>query len=514
MPRYAAIDIGSNSLRMLTAEVIAGQPMRVLAEDREVTRLGSSVFRSGQISEDAMEFVSGVLARMAAAYQKLDVVGVRAVATSAVRDASNQAEFIERAGKAAGTPIEIISGTEEARLIQLGVQTRWPHPDKRLLIIDVGGGSAELIASERGRMIEGVSRPLGAVRLTEVFLRHDPPTDQELHQMEKFIEEKLSAAINRIGRRPFDRAVTTAATAAAAVSAVNRVSRARREQADRLRATVPQLRRLYRELASRDLAGRRKIPGIGPRRAEIIIPGVAVILRALEAFQMSGMYYSTAGVRDGIVADLAARGVGRELTRLNREQLQVVETMARKYGVSVKHGRKVAALAHSLFECLQPLHKLPADHGKLLEAAAYLHDVGHFVSDTGHHKHSLYLVLNSDLPGFTDRERMLIALLCRYHRKTMPTARHLPFQTLNTETKRGLTMLTPLLRIADALDSTQEQSIAGVACEHRNGAVVLSVSGDRDAELELWAAERAGEVFREVYGRPMVFVPEGRAKRS
>jgi exopolyphosphatase/guanosine-5'-triphosphate,3'-diphosphate pyrophosphatase len=239
-----------------------------------------------------------------------------------------------------------------------------------------------------------------------------------------------------------------------------------------------------------------------------------VILRALEAFQMSGMYYSTAGVRDGIVADLAARGVGRELTRLNREQLQVVETMARKYGVSVKHGRKVAALAHSLFECLQPLHKLPADHGKLLEAAAYLHDVGHFVSDTGHHKHSLYLVLNSDLPGFTDRERMLIALLCRYHRKTMPTARHLPFQTLNTETKRGLTMLTPLLRIADALDSTQEQSIAGVACEHRNGAVVLSVSGDRDAELELWAAERAGEVFREVYGRPMVFVPEGRAKRS
>lgn len=514
MPRYAAIDIGSNSLRMLAAETVPGKPLRVLAEDREVTRLGTSVFRSGRISDDAMDFVCTVLGRMAAAYQKLDVIGVRAVATSAVRDASNQADFIDRASKAAGAPVEIISGTEEARLIHLGVQTRWPHPDKRLLIIDVGGGSAEIIAGDSGRMAEGISRPLGAVRLTEVFLRHDPPSAQELRQMEKFIDEKLSAAINRVGRRPFDRAVTTAATAAALVSAVNRVPRARREQADRLRATVPQLRRLYRELASRDLQGRRRIPGIGPRRAEIIIPGAAVILHALEAFQMKAMYYSVAGVRDGIIADLAARGVGRELARLNRDQLQVVESMARKYGVSVKHGRKVADLAHSLFECLQPLHKLPPDHGKLLEAAAYLHDVGHYVSDTGHHKHSLYLVQNSDMPGFTDRERLLIALLCRYHRKTLPSARHLPYQTLSADTKRGLTLLTPLLRIADALDSSREQSIASVACEHRNGAVLVNVSGNGNADLELWAAERAGDVFREVYGRPVVFVSGRRAMRQ
>jgi exopolyphosphatase / guanosine-5'-triphosphate,3'-diphosphate pyrophosphatase len=514
MPRYAAIDIGSNSVRMLAAETVAGQPMRVLAADREVTRLGASVFKTGRISEDAIDFVSGVLERFAAAYQKADVIGVRAVATSAVRDASNQAEFIDRAAKAAGTAIEIISGTEEARLIHLGVQTRWPQPGKRLLMVDVGGGSAEIIAGEDGRMVEGISRPLGAVRLAEVFLKHDPPSGRELQQLEKFIGEKLSVAIKRIGLRSFDRAITTSATAAAIVSAVNRVPRARRDEADRLRASMTQLRRLYRELASRDLAGRRKIPGIGPRRAEIIVPGVAVILRALEAFDMKAMYYSTAGVRDGIIADLAARGVGRQLTRLNREQIQVVEGMARKYGVAVKHGRTVAALAQSLFECLQPVHKLSPDYGKLLEAAAYLHDVGHFVSDTGHHKHSQYLVQNSDLPGFTDRERLLIALLCRYHRKTLPNGRHVPFQTLNADMKRAIAMLTPLLRIADALDSTEEHSVARIACEHRNGAVLVSLDGAGDADLELWAAERAADAFRQLYDRPIVFVGRRRSGQS
>lgn len=488
--------------------------MRVIAADREVTRLGSSVFKTGGISGDAMEFVCSVLERFAAAYQKADVVAVRAVATSAVRDASNQVEFLERASAAAGTPIEVISGTEEARLIHLGVQTRWPHPGKRLLIVDVGGGSAEIIAGEHGRMADGISRPLGAVRLSEVFLKQDPPTPKQLQQMEKFIDEKLSVAVNRIGRRPFDRAITTSATAAAIVSAVNRVSRNRRNEADRLRASTAQVRSLYRKLSALDVAGRRKVSGIGPRRAEIIVPGVAVILHALEAFRLNSMYYSAAGVRDGIVADLAARGVGRPLTRLSREQLQVVESTARKYGVSVKHGHKVATIAQSLFESLDSIHKLAPHDGKLLEAAAYLHDVGHYVSDTGHHKHSQYIVEHSDLPGFTDRERLLIAMLCRYHRKSLPAGRHIPFQTLNSELKRVVTMLAPLLRIADALDSTKQHSVAGITCEQRNGAVVVTVDSNGDADLELWAAERAGDAFRQLYERPIVFVGRRGAVRS
>src|ERR1700691_216881 len=160
MLRYAAVDIGSNSTRMLAAEVLQGEPPRVLAAEREVTRLGASVFQDGRISPQAMEETVRVLARMAEIYRKLDVAGARAVATSAVRDASNQAEFLARASAALGTPVEIITGREEARLVQEGVMSRWPQAGKRVLIVDIGGGSAEIIAGEDDRTAEAISQPL------------------------------------------------------------------------------------------------------------------------------------------------------------------------------------------------------------------------------------------------------------------------------------------------------------------------------------------------------------------
>lgn len=514
MPRYAAIDIGSNSIRLLVAETSADTPRRLpslttLHADRSVTRLGAGVFETGRLSEEAMAAVCAHLERMAAAYRELHVTGVRAVATAAVRDASNQHEFQERASKAAGATVEIISGQEEARLIHLGVQTRWPHPRKRVLVVDVGGGSCELILGEDQQLVTAFSKPLGAVRLTEAFLNNDPPTEQELRRLNKAIDERFAVPVSRIGTG-FDRVIATSATAAAIVCTINRVPRARRDEADRLRATTPQIRKFFNEIRTRDQAGRSKISGIGPRRAEIIVAGTAVFLRALESFQHPSLYYLAAGVRDGIIADLAIRGVGRELTHLSREQKRVVEDMARRYGVALKHARKVAALSLELFESLRPLHRMPPNTGKLLEAAAYLHDIGHFVSETGHHKHSSYLVENSDMPGFTDEERHLIGMLCRYHRKAMPAARHSPFQSLVPEARRDILNLIPILRLADSLDRGHEQRVSGIECQMRNGAIFLKVHSDHDVDLEQWAADRAGDVFRQVYNTPLV-VSQARA---
>src|SRR6185503_11168411 len=222
MARYAAVDIGSNSLRMEAAEVVSGSPPKMLTSARQVTRLGASVFRSGKVSPDAIELVCKLLAGVAAEYRKLDVVGVRAVATSAVRDASNQDEFIAKTSSALGAPVEIISGQEEARLIHLGVQSRWPHPKQALLVVDVGGGSAEIIHSECGRMEAAVSKPLGAVRLTEMFLKSDPPTAIELGRLDTYVEEKLASAIRRIGHRHWGRAIATSGTAAAVACAIHR----------------------------------------------------------------------------------------------------------------------------------------------------------------------------------------------------------------------------------------------------------------------------------------------------
>ena len=332
MLRYAAVDIGSNSTRMIAAEVPPGEPPRVLLSERVVTRLGESVFRDGRISAQAMEEVVRVLARMAEAYKKLEIAGVRAVATSAVRDASNQLEFLARASAALGTSVEIVSGREEARLIHRGVASRWPQAGKRVLIVDIGGGSAEIIAGEDDRMVDAVSKPLGAVRLQQIFIHTDPPSPRELHQMAEFVDQKLADAVDKMGTK-WDRVIATSATAAAVVCAVNRVARNRRDQADRLRASTAEIRKLFRRLSESDLAGRRKIAGIGPRRAEIIVAGAGTLLRILERFHAASVYYSSAGVRDGILADMAARGVGGELARLGREQRKEVERVAARFGV-------------------------------------------------------------------------------------------------------------------------------------------------------------------------------------
>ena len=507
MPRYAAIDIGSNSIRMEAAELVPGLAARVLASDREVTRLGESVFRNGAVSEEAMRATCAVLARMAGLYRKLDVVGVRVVATSAIRDTRNQREFLARAAEAAGAPVEIISGREEGRLIHLGVESIWPQGDKRVLMIDIGGGSAEIIAAGGGHLMEAYSKPLGAVRLKEAFLKEDPPDPRQVNQMHEYIQAKLDAPLRRLGHNGWDRVIATSATASAVAAAVARAPRSKRDAIDRMRISTAQVRRLYLRLSGLGLAGRRKITGIGPRRAEIIVPGMSVLLQFLQEFHLPAFYYSRAGVRDGIIADLAARNVGAELSRLSREQRREVEDMGRRYGVSLEHARKVADISNLLFTALQPLHGLPPGCGKLLEAAAHLHDVGHFVSAVSHHKHSCYVVSNSDMAGFTDRERILIAALCRYHRKSLPNPLHSLYLALSPEERNMLMMMIPILRMADNLDRSREQRIQAVDCRLRDGgAVVLQVRANGDIDLEQWAAERAGEAFQQIYHRPISVV--------
>jgi exopolyphosphatase/guanosine-5'-triphosphate,3'-diphosphate pyrophosphatase len=503
MPRYAAVDIGSNSTRMLAAEISPGEAPRTLASEREVTRLGESVFRTGRISPEAMDGVLRVLARMAETYRKLGVSGVRVVATSAVRDAANQADFVTRAGSTLGVPVEIITGREEARLIHQGVIGRWPQPGKTVLIVDIGGGSAEIIASRDGQLIDAVSKPLGAVRLQENFLTADPPHSRALHQLAEFVDEKLDETVISMGTN-WDRVIATSSTAAAVVCAINELPRSKRDDADRLRVTTVQVRQLYRRLAALNLEGRRKVPGIGPRRAEIIVAGAGALLRIMERFGAQAMYYSAAGVRDGILADLAALGASGELSGMNPDQLREVERVASRFGVALPDARTVAGFAKELFHATHGLHQLPLAHGRLLEAACYFCDTGHYINDAAHHKHAYYVVAYSDFSGFTDRERRLTAALCRYHRKAMPQESHPEFAELALEDKRALMWMIPLLRLADNLDPNRSLEVQWVGCEVGESRVVVKLRSPHELDLTEWAAARVSEVFRQVYGRSVV----------
>jgi exopolyphosphatase/guanosine-5'-triphosphate,3'-diphosphate pyrophosphatase len=290
---------------------------------------------------------------------------------------------------------------------------------------------------------------------------------------------------------------------------VARLPRSQRDDLDRRRISTTQVRKLYERIAEMNLVGRRRITGIGPRRAEIIVPGVAVLLEFLKEFRLAALHYSRAGVRDGIIADLAARNVGAELSRLSRDQRSEVEGMCRRYNVPLEHVRQVAHISGLLFAALQSLHGLPPAAGKLLEAASYLHDVGHFVSNVGHHKHSYYVVANSDMAGFTERERMLIAMLCRYHRKALPSPVHNAYQSLVGDDRRTLDLMIPILRLSDNLVRGHRHRIDGVVCRLMDGEVLLQVQSKSDIDLEQWAAERTGEAFRQVYDRP-VFVTRAR----
>ncbi len=252
-----------------------------------------------------------------------------------------------------------------------------------------------------------------------------------------------------------------------------------------------------------DVEARRRVTGIGPRRAEIILPGVAVMLKVLELFGARQLYYCPAGVRDGILRDLADREAGAERVRLGPEQRRMVEQYARRFGVDLKHARKVAAFARELFTALTPWHRLPPETGRLLKAAAYLRDTGHAINDMAHHKHSQYIVANADLAGFTDDEQHLVAVLCRYHRKAPPSARHADFTALPSAEQRVVEQLYPLLRIADALDRSRDQRVEAIECALGDGALMLILKSEKDLGLELWALERTAPLFRQVYGKQL-----------
>ena len=311
MSSYAAIDVGSNSIRLLIADVDELGQIIPVHVDREVVRLGTGVFRNGRLGASAMELACRVLERMADATERRGVSSLRAVGTSAVRDASNRCEFVRQASTILGCPLEVVGGLEEARLVQLGVAAHWPHEHERVLIIDIGGGSVQLILSDRERFAAGTSLPLGAVRLTEMFLADDdPPRQADVARMRRHVHEQIAGAADHLAHAAVHRVIATSATTGAIVCAVHGIKRSQRQHADRLGASAQQIGELLTALSARDLDGRANVVGVGRRRAEIIIAGVAALDGILDSLRLPALQYSTAGVRDGIIAGLALKGAG------------------------------------------------------------------------------------------------------------------------------------------------------------------------------------------------------------
>jgi exopolyphosphatase/guanosine-5'-triphosphate,3'-diphosphate pyrophosphatase len=480
----AAIDVGTNAVRLKLGRALPDTSLETLHEERDPVRPGEGVFGGGAIPRPVADRLIATLRRYAALCRRHHAE-VRAVATSALREAENAPEVLARVRREAALKLEVVSGREEARLICLGVLYGKPV-GARSLVIDIGGGSTEVASALGERPTALWSLALGAVRLGELFDGSGKIGAKRLRLMREYasevVGETLPPRIPGVPRSALGSSGTirTVVTFAAAAGTAH--------------ATSPQLSRAVEELA--EMGPERRRRRFEPRRADIIVPGAVVLEALARRLHLVSVTAVEGGVRDGLLVDLLRRRRAADSSLFD-----AALAMGRRFDFDEAHGRRVAELALELYDRLAALHRLPAATRPLLEVAALLHDVGHAVHYQRHHKHTYYLLQNADLPGMADRERELAARIARYHRRSEPDIGHAGMMGLSPAEAHAVRKLATLLRVADSLDRSHHQPVRRLSVAQRDGAVVLRLSARVPLDLELWDVERESALFRRVFSR-------------
>jgi exopolyphosphatase / guanosine-5'-triphosphate,3'-diphosphate pyrophosphatase len=518
-PILAAIDIGTNSLHMVVVEIKPELPaFSVIAREKDTVRLGDRDPDTGNLNAAIMEKAIAALGRYQTIALSLGAQEVIAVATSATREAPNGHEFIDMIDRALGLKVDLISGVEEARRIYLGVLSGLEFDNIPRISIDIGGGSTEMILgdSEEPRTLS--STKIGAVRLTSELVTTDPISDKEFTYLQAYICGQLERPIEEIkanlkpGELP--QMVGTSGTIETACMIIGREktgvlpSRLHGFQLQRkdLEQLVQKMRRL-------NVTERSQVPGLSERRAEIILPGLLVLLHAMTALKMESLLLCERSLREGVIVDwMLAHGLVEDRLRYQssikeRSTLKIAD----KYGVDIRHGQKVAELAVEIFNYMQTekLHSHAPDARRYLWSAAMLHNSGHFVSHSAHHKHSYYLIRYGELLGYNELEIEIIANLARYHRKTMPKKKHEGYQTLSRENKLLVSQLGAILRVAIALDRRTIGAVKEIKCDFKSATGTLNLQifpntpGD-DCQLELWSLDFKKSWFEQEFNMKLM----------
>jgi exopolyphosphatase/guanosine-5'-triphosphate,3'-diphosphate pyrophosphatase len=496
MRTYAAVDIGSNSVRLSIGRLQRGR-IHVIHQDREVTRLGEGVFRNGSLDPDAMARTITVLKRFRRAIQKHAVDRVRVVATSATRDAKNSRAFADWLRSAVGWRMEVITGLEEGRLIHLGVMSNARVTARKLMLVDLGGGSCELTLSNRQHIEDMVSLPLGAVRLTQDFLGHDPPRQNEIRRLREFIDEELSRIGDHYKKFKPQAVLATSGTAAALGAAAGRGDV----------ASAKQVRQLADRLQRLNIIERAEIKGINVKRAEIIVAGAEVFSAVMSSLGLKTIKYLPLGLRDGMLAQMAAEDefASQPRRHVEVEREDALEQLARRYHADLANTKHVRVLADQLFHALSSLHQLPPEYSHWVAAAAMLYEIGAYVNHTGRHRHAYYLISNSEMFGYTQAERDVIAAIARYQGKSKPSENDRIVRALPVEVRAHLPKAVMILRLAKALNQARNFSVKRVSARCTGAELLLRLDSRRSStDLERWAVEKEQPYFREIFGRDIL----------
>ena len=501
--RLAAIDVGSNSVRLLVAEYGPHSGLTVVDEVKEQPRLAHGVSQTGRLHPDAMDRAIEALGRMKNVAERRGASRIQAVATSAVREATNGAEFVARVKEATGLDLRIIDGDTEAALSYRSVAHHFPLEVGRTVVADIGGGSLELICAVDGLIEHTLSLPLGAVRLTELHLA-------EADDGRKAVA-KLREHLRRQFRRKLplrDWAALTVIGSGGSFTNLGRMSAARRglspeDPVHGTAVTVSEVEHLLEWLAGMSPERRRTVPGLNPMRADIIIAGLAVTAELLARVEAREVKVSAFGLREGLLLEMA----GAEASPAAVEPLRLIREFAERCHSDRRHVEHVRELALNLFDILgDKLDAAPEERG-ILEAAALLHDVGQLVSYQRHHRHSYQLILHGDRLPFSPRERQLVALVARYHHGKGPKKRHQEFAALPDGDRAIVRRLAGMLRIAEGLDRGHTAIVEKVAielCPTRLTIKAIPRFAGADLSLECWGATEQARVLEKVFAREIV----------
>jgi exopolyphosphatase/guanosine-5'-triphosphate,3'-diphosphate pyrophosphatase len=494
--RVAAVDMGSNAIRFLVADFATEAQFITLVSERVPVRLGHGVYLSGRLDPAAMDAAVATVDGFRAQMAELGVEHYRAVATSAVRESKNGDEFIDRVREVTGIEIEPISGSEETRLVHLAVANRLPLGRRRWLLVDLGGGSVEVSLVDRGGTIWSESHTMGSVRLLEVLTEAGADPGRFRRLLDEYVSVLRVPAAVSTGR------IAGYIATGGNIETLARLGGARPEpEASRL--AVDSLRAVIERLAA--MSYRERVDGLGLRedRADVVLPAAAVYLRLAELCRAEEIIVPNVGVKEGVVLDLVDRltRARDHADRQTREVLAGAVTVGRKYLFDEAHARHVAELALALYDQLRPLHNLGAADRKILQAAALLQVIGQFVSYKGHHKHSYYLIANTELPNFSQHEMRLVATVARYHRGADPTAQHHPFAGLSEDDQQRVRRLVALLRVAHALDRDHLQRVRDLQARIGSSWVTLHLEASGGLLLEGWSLKKKSQLFADVFRR-------------
>lgn len=503
---FAAIDLGTNSFHMIVVKVKEDGTIESLTREKENVRLGSGSADYETLSDDAILRGLNCLKRFKSIADPYKAE-IRTVATSAIREAKNRNIFLEKAKKELGLKIEIASGSEEARLIYLGILQGLPVYKDRILMIDIGGGSTEILIGESGEVLFSQSFKLGAVRLTERFFKKEVIETSDIQKAKFFIQSLLTPIRNTINSwRPF-RVIGSSGTISTIAAMILAKEKKTRDRLAGFEFSSTELKQIRMDLNEADsLKKRLKLPGLDEKRAEIIVAGSIILEEIFSEFGLNQIQISETALREGILYDSISswkRFETKEFDKLDKLEEKTINQLQALYPDAKVHQNHVRKLALEIFDGLLQIHKCSIREREYLEVASSIYLIGLRISHSSYHKHSYYIIKNSDdMVGFSLEEIELIAQIARYHRKSPPKAKHIEFKSLNLEEQNIIKKLSCILRIADGLNRSGKQIIQKVKVEAKAGRIYFTAfhSKKDDPHLEEWAFEERKEIFEEVFG--------------